>query len=537
MQGGAPLPLSAFLDVSDAPAPNNVAATPAATAAYRDDSAPQGTPECLLVPEFLGCHVIASLGEELSLDSGQLRVWCGAALHNDHAAAMLEAQARARQNGANIEDRADRVFIAAGASGSRLIGAPYLRAAVGDEPPLHVWLAPSVTKGGQSQAVSGEAGADAERMIHTVGSYRLRVISAEVIEGGASGDAALQQVETLAVRLAVDRVRGATHSSAACQLPRANGDAAQTSLWLSSQGVYQAAFTSTAASAAYEASAAPPPAAAAPPTSLPPSGGGLLPPIDVSPTGLDSLPPLGPYPAGSTRTGSDEDITIDVGLHVSPQAPLPPPSSPEHDGSTAPPEADHPFGCSPWVWSAELSLMALGGDTEEHVTLPLTLFEQSDAPKDRERQHPEAMATPVPPSRAIRLGPYELRVIRCVGHYVHAADKDAARAVRPRSAAAGGIVASADGLFVSEYPLLLLHVQVSVVRVSEAGGVAAAGAATPQAQVGGAAAIGETSGSMDGGHSLDAVRVPLAPAAEVRRHARQQEAQDLGDAIERMLGL
>ena len=58
-----------------------------------------------------------------------------------------------------------------------------------------------------------EAGADAERVMHKIGPYRLRVLSAQVIEAGAEGDA-LQQVETLAVKLAADRVRVHTSSRA-----------------------------------------------------------------------------------------------------------------------------------------------------------------------------------------------------------------------------------------------------------------------------------------------------------------------------------
>ena len=83
--GGEPLPLSAFLDVSDA------AAAPA-VAEPVPDIVPLGVEPCLLAPDYLGVHQIASLGEELSLHDGRLRVWCGAALHNDHTAAMLEAR-------------------------------------------------------------------------------------------------------------------------------------------------------------------------------------------------------------------------------------------------------------------------------------------------------------------------------------------------------------------------------------------------------------------------------------------------------------
>ena len=75
-------------------------------------------------------RAIASLGDELALHGGKLRIWCGAALHNDHAAAMLEAQARARQKGnviGAVEDRADRAAL--GASHTAPIGATRTAAA------------------------------------------------------------------------------------------------------------------------------------------------------------------------------------------------------------------------------------------------------------------------------------------------------------------------------------------------------------------------------------------------------------------------
>ena len=101
---------------------------------------------CLLVPDFLGCHLLGSIGEELLLDGGRLRVWSGAAMHNDQAAALLQAEARAKlkEKVGGIEGTADHVFSVAGASGHRLLGGPFLRAAAGDEL-LHVWLAPKVT--------------------------------------------------------------------------------------------------------------------------------------------------------------------------------------------------------------------------------------------------------------------------------------------------------------------------------------------------------------------------------------------------------
>ena len=161
--------------------------------------------------------------------------------------------------------------------------------------------------------------------------------------------------------------------------------------------------------------------------------------------------------------------SIDVGLHVAPLAPLP-----EHDPATGRP-APYPFGCPPWLWSAELSVMALGGEAERHATLPLYPEEACDDLPD---------APPTEPA-TLRLGSYELRVLRCVGHY--------ARRRVPGGGAGGADLAKGCAAVVSDYPLLLLHVQLGVRRLREG-------------------AAGDDGGSVS-------------------------EAQELGDSIERMLGL
>ena len=94
--GGAPLPLSAFLDGSAAGPIVDIGdvvdaqllGTAAASAnGLAQDSPPVGmsdevaAPGCLRTPQFLGCHLIASLGEELTLDGGRLRIWCGCLLY------------------------------------------------------------------------------------------------------------------------------------------------------------------------------------------------------------------------------------------------------------------------------------------------------------------------------------------------------------------------------------------------------------------------------------------------------------------------
>lgn len=111
--------------------------------------------------------------------------------------------------------------------------------------------------------------------------------------------------------------------------------------------------------------------------------------------------------------------------------------------------------------------MSVGGADETHCTLPLR-------PQSGSADHAEAEALPT-----LRFGRYELRVLRCVGHHARAGE--------------GGVV--------SDYPLLLLHVQVALRLAPH----------QAEQQVGGG-----------GGRE--------SPADAARR-----EAQELGDAIERML--
>ena len=126
-------------------------------------------------------------------------------MHNDQGSAPAGGGACSSRKRL-AASRARRItFSVAGASGHRLLGGPFLRAAAGDEL-LHVWLAPKVTaptaaaraelsgdstssvSSAAAGSVSGEAGADAERVIHRVGAYRLRVLSSEIITVGGAGD-------------------------------------------------------------------------------------------------------------------------------------------------------------------------------------------------------------------------------------------------------------------------------------------------------------------------------------------------------------
>ena len=557
MPPGAPLPLSAFLDAPAAPQftpdPLDIADTAAAP------PPPGIASSCLLTPDFLGCHLIASLGEELSLDGGRLRVWCGAALHNDHAAAaIIEAQVRARQKGA-IEEKADTLFASAGASGSRLISVPYLRAAINGKPPLHVWLAPSVSQrleaSGERDAMiqnAAEVGADAERIIHTIGPYRLRVLSAEIIEGGAGADAGgLWQVETLAVNIAADKARVArpaglapdaavSHHVAHYPLPRSLSK--ETSMWLSSQGVQQASFSAVPVRQ---------PCAPSPPPTAPNSTDGYT-GSALLPIACPSLPPIA---SPSSTVMTIDELSIDVALHATPLAPL------RADSASKAGYGERAFGCDAWLWSVELSVMSLGGGSaEHHVTIPL---------------HPtDAFVVP-----SLRLGQYELRVARCIGHHVKTAlaagfkVRVCGLSSNPEHNGKSGVVSGVQGervqvrlsdggelalrpanlehvaadhtpgnvtaggaILVSEYPLLLIHAELSLRKIA------------PQADedCGGLDAVAFTDDlfSLEMplkqlGSSLEAGSAESAILRKGKRKGKNEakELHELGDAIEMMLGM
>ena len=158
-----------------------------------------------------------TLGEELSLDKGALVVWTGAAAHDDQAAQLLGQQLRQRREEA-LDKRADQIFSQVpNASGSRVVGGPFLRAALrpesdaaasarsrgrADEQPLHVWL--DTARAG-SKRLPG-AGLSDSSAVRLIGPYRLRVLRSEVIAGSASGeDGGLQRAETLSVTFALDK--------------------------------------------------------------------------------------------------------------------------------------------------------------------------------------------------------------------------------------------------------------------------------------------------------------------------------------------
>lgn len=547
-----PLPLSAFLD-STAPI--------AADGELPDVSTPQSPlkrhaekkteAECLLAPDYLGCHQISSIGEELLLDGGRLRVWSGAAVHNDQAAAFLQAEARARQKalgaGAGLESKADTLFSVADASGSRVLGGAFLRAAYGDQL-LHVWLAPTAqsSRGADGLASAAtliqpedSAGTDAERVVHRIGPYRLRVLGSEVLQAGAGGVDSLQQVETLSVRVAADRVRAEdalVHSGPAARaldLPLGQGDEAV--VWMSSQGVCNVSFAPNGPGAPQAPSADAPASAAtsadigSSPSTLPPMGCSL-PPL---------LPPIDDVGREEAGEGSTEALpTVELALHVSPVC---------EETAAKPPFL---FGCPPSLWRAELSVMSLGGSSETHATIAL--------------QPEGSQGTGAVAPQTLPLGSgYELCILQCTGHYARAAppssdggqstgfnappapvtpapvkgkraSKSAAAAVTaavtaaavqsPASAAkAAGSAGSAgppQAMVLSDYPLLLVHARVAVRRAR----LAMAGDALHDALAAAKPA-----------DEPETLPLSRGTASESRKQAARREAQELGDFMEAML--
>lgn len=394
----------------------------------------------MLAPEYLGTHTVAMNEEEISLDKGALKLWCGAAMHNDVLAAEIEAKRRAKSAGGcggGLDGRPEEVFSVASASGSRLIGGPFLRARAATVPDalLHVWLSPLMPDG--KPALPEAADAASESAVHAHGPYRVRVLASEIVTG-AGDDASLQQVETLQVTVAVDRQKlppsppppplaltellGRTAAPAAAPpseaapsgiarlpLPAAGQDA---TFWLSTQGSQHVVL-------------AHPPAAAAPAAGCDAEAGGADTAAESSPRLPSLAPPLAAAPS--------EPTSIEVSLHAAPLRSLP--------------KAAAPFGCAPWVWSAELTAFAVG-EAEAHLSLPLRPFRPEEA------QAAGAAAAPR------RLGPFTLHVLQCTGHFVQPADT---------ASEAGVAAGAAAGEAVSEYPMLLLHAQLRISRGEEEG--------------------------------------------------------------------
>lgn len=430
----APPPLSSFFDGPPLP-PAPVSHLPPAVPA----AAIVAAPSCLRAPEFLGTHRLA-LGEVQELDGGRLRVWTGAALHNDPSAEAMR-QYSATVPAAALDDRADGL-LGAGASGGRQLSGAFLRVqkvtpgdAGTEEAPasLHIWLSPG------ARPADVLAAAATEGDVHVLWPYRLRVLSAEVLSAVSPDDAALRKAETLEVHLAVDRAAGASadpdgSSPTAVGLLPGDGRARlrpwptgePVTVWLSTQGEQQVLFGESSGDA--------PSAGLSDPDS---SGGGggnsssLLPPI-----GSTTLPPLTGASAVSGQRHAKRDSSsagvpesLDIALHARPL----------HEQ----PEAERPFGTTPWVWAVELAGMSLG-ESERHWTLPLQLAEpaaEAEAEPGEADGGDSQGGVASAKSMAVRFGRHSVRVLRCTGHYVSD--------VEP------GRVASA-------YPILLLHVQLEL---------------------------------------------------------------------------
>jgi len=381
---------------------------------------PAHAPPCLLAPTFLGVHTL-SLGVDLLLDNGALLLRTGAALHGDSTGDVLQ--------GFKAQFLADRVDgPAPPSSGTRVLGGAFLRAALQpatSESALHIWLNPTVCNKDETvrpQPPVGLESTDATAGLHVCWPYRLRVISAEVLESAADV-AGLKATETLEVCVAVDKVRVAAAELSELTLPLPQTGAPAV-VWLSTQGDIDVTFGAAAGPVASEPSATKPP----PPSEV---ASGRLPP-------LPSLPPLPPLPRSGTLGSSSPvlitarrplaaaeldqlSVSLHVSLHVRPRR------------STV-----------ETTWDAELVWMSLG-EHEEHGSTLLQVL--AGVPPDAEPSEAAATA-PLPQQQQqrveVRFGRYAIRVLQCVGHH------------------ASGLEA---GAVLSKYPLLLLHVQLEVSRV------------------------------------------------------------------------
>ncbi|KAL1522033.1 hypothetical protein AB1Y20_021678 [Prymnesium parvum] len=140
--------------------------------------------------------------------------------------------------------------------------------------------------------------------------------------------------------------------------------------------------------------------------------------IEVDERFVCSLPPLHASPPPHAVAGHAN--SIELRLHTVLR---------QSTNAAPTPETETIFGCAPSIWTAELDGMSLG-ETEDHLLVPLDLTDGPRAPQ------------------SLRLGTHELRILQCVGHYARTGAK--------------------PGELVSEYPLLLLHVEVGLRKAANA---------------------------------------------------------------------
>ena len=281
---------------------------------------------CLRAPAFLGVHTI-TLNQTTHIDGGGLRLWAGAAHHDepttDAAAELLrelEQRYASQALGDGLAERAERVS-SVGASGSRRIGGPFLRAALGASDDFkHVWLSARLAESHAVGARLAEAHTSSE--IHFVGAYRLRVLRVELVEADAADE--LSAREGIRVSVAVDRVAAGPPPAAATLALPASGETAEA--WLSTQGARALSLVGEAA-----ASSAP----------EPPRPGSFLPQISDAADAASSTPP-----------------ELSLSLHVVPQ--------PDEAGGE-----DGGFGWPTTGWTVSLDAVLLGGDDEAHASVPL----------------------------------------------------------------------------------------------------------------------------------------------------------------------
>mmetsp|Transcript_48724 Transcript_48724/g.104014 ORF Transcript_48724/g.104014 Transcript_48724/m.104014 type:complete len:452 (-) Transcript_48724:138-1493(-) len=401
---------------------------------------------CLRAPTFLGVHTLV-LRESKSLDGGGLRIWVAAAVHATAEGSIVPLAQRSSAPAGGVGG----VFAAVSDGSSRQVSGAYLRAALqkcATSSPstnefVHVWLPlPGTAK--ETVDVCG-----ASALPVRIGPYRVRVLKVELLADDTRGaQEELQQPESLLVTFAADKLRS-KRTLGTQPLPGAGCEA---SLWLSTQATQHICFSNASTFSTNPSDSSSP--RDAPLVDVEPQdwGKGALASNEVTPsaeaTSLQSplvlkssgQPAILPQGVGSL-VPTLPPLGGDGGALCSPLSGRPPqPMMPDslelrlHVESPriinsgvvgdAPAEEGY-FGCPPSNWRVELDVMSLG-TCEEHAVLPLAVD-----------------GVPM----KLRAGMHELHIERVVGHY-----------------ARGG---TTTGLVKSDYPLLLLHVLIRVVKLKD----------------------------------------------------------------------